>query len=150
MPRLQVIRAAAFRPVFASFRDMVGDEISAFAFETAEAEQETLLNDLCKPDANEKVFVAEEGTDLIGFVAVSLDDKTKIGEIGLNAVHPASAGRGVGTQLYDFALAFMREAGMAVATVGTGGDPAHAPARQAYTKVGFDKAIPSVWLYRRL
>lgn len=150
LPRLQQIREAAFRPVFRSFRNMAGEEISASAFATAEAEQETLLNDLCKPEASGQVFVAELGSDLVGFVAISLDRTKRIGEIGLNAVHPSQAGHGIGTRLYVFALDVMREAGMVAATVGTGCDPSHAPARQAYTKAGFDKAIPSVWLYRQL
>ena len=72
-PRLQQIREAAFRPGFRSFRNMVGEDISASAFATAEAEQATLLNDLCTPGASEEVFVAEMGSDLVGFVAISLD-----------------------------------------------------------------------------
>lgn len=150
VPRLQEIRAAAFEPVFRSFRDLVGADISSTALATAESEQETLLNDACRPGANETVFVAQAGSGLVGFVVVALDDAKKIGEIGLNAVHPECAGQGIGTALYAFALDFMREAGMVVATVGTGGDPSHTPARRAYAKAGFDKAIPSVWLYRRL
>jgi hypothetical protein len=39
---------------------------------------------------------------------------------------------------------------MALATVGTGGDPSHAPARRAYAKAGFGPAIPSLTLYRLL
>jgi hypothetical protein len=42
------------------------------------------------------------------------------------------------------------KAGMRVATVGTGGDPSHAPARRAYEKAGFNLQIPSVWMYRKL
>ena len=37
-----------------------------------------------------------------------------------------------------------------VATVGTGGDPSHAPARRAYETAGFGPAIPSLTLYRLL
>ncbi len=150
VPRLQEIRAAAFEPVFRSFRDLIGADIAPTALATAESEQETLLSDACEPGAGEKVFVAQAGSSLVGFVVVSLDEAKRIGEIGLNAVHPEFAGRGIGTALYGFALDFMREAGMVVATVGTGGDPSHTPARRAYAKAGFDRAIPSVWLYRRL
>ena len=52
--------------------------------------------------------------------------------------------------MYELVLERMREQGMLLATVGTGGDPSHAPARRAYEKVGFGPALPSVWLYRRL
>jgi GNAT superfamily N-acetyltransferase len=65
-------------------------------------------------------------------------------------VHPHHAGHGIGTALYEFALDHMRQSGMAVATVGVGGDPSHAPARHAYTKAGFGAAIPSLWMYRLL
>jgi GNAT superfamily N-acetyltransferase len=73
-----------------------------------------------------------------------------MGEIGLNAVDPAHVGHGVGTAMYDFALARMKEAGMRVATVSTGGDPSHMPARRAYEKAGFTASIPSVWMCRTI
>ena len=86
----------------------------------------------------------------VGFVALQLNHETHVGEIGLNAVHPDHAGKGVGTAMYDFAIARMQAAGMRVATVATGGDPSHAPARRAYEKAGFTVQIPSVWLCRKL
>ena len=147
---LQKIRALAFEPVFRSFRDMLGLPIADVALSTAETEQAGLLEDLCKPDTPQKVYVAELDGELIGFVSLSLDEKQKVGEIGLNAVRPDRAGRGVGTQLYEFALEEMKAAGMKVATVGTGGDPSHAPARRAYEKAGFGPSIPSLWMYRAL
>ena len=149
-PRLHEIREEAFRPVFRSFRDIVGDEIAPLAFAAAETEQAAHLDALCEPDTSSKLYVAELGPDIVGFMAVSLDHQKRIGEIGLNAVHPAHAGQGVGTRLYAHALAAMRDAGMTIASVGTGGDPSHAPARRAYEKAGFDVAIPSLWLYKRL
>ena len=150
LPRLHEIREAAFRPVFQSFRQIVGEPIAGTALAGAEAEQATLLDDCCKPDSHYKVFVAVKNAEIVGFVAVSLDAQKKVGELGLNAVHPSHAGEGIGTRLYTFALEAMRDAGMTVATVGTGGDPSHAPARRAYEKAGFEVAIPSLWLYKRL
>ncbi len=87
---------------------------------------------------------------IVGFVSVRLNVETRVGEIGLNAVDPAHAGKGIGSAMYEFALARMKTAGMKVATVGTGGDPSHAPARRAYRKVGFDLEIPSVWMFKKL
>jgi hypothetical protein len=52
--------------------------------------------------------------------------------------------------MYDFALDRIREAGMRVATVGTGGDHSHAAARRALEKSGFGPALPGVYLYRSL
>jgi GNAT superfamily N-acetyltransferase len=83
-------------------------------------------------------------------VAIRLDRDTRAGEIGLNAVDPARAGAGIGTAMYEFAVRFMQQAGMRVATVATGGDPSHAPARRAYQKAGFDVQFPSVWMCRKL
>ena len=87
---------------------------------------------------------------VVGFVSLKLNRETRVGEIGLNAVHPDHAGAGIGTAMYELAIARMKEAGMRVATVGTGGDPSHAPARRAYEKAGFTAEIPSVWLCRKL
>ena len=150
LDRLQDIREAAFIPVFRSFRDIVGPDIAAVALATAEKEQAELLANLCAPDSPEKVFVAILYEQLVGFVAISLDHKAKTGEISLNAVHPDFAGQGIGTELYSFVLREMKSAGMEVATVGTGGDPSHVPARRAYEKVGFGPTIPNQYMYKRL
>lgn len=47
-----------------------------------------------------------------------------------------------GLQLHRFCLEYMRESGMQVATVGTGGDDAHVPARASYERAGFKAHIP--------
>ncbi len=87
---------------------------------------------------------------IVGFVSFELDGDTGIGEIGLNAVHPDHASRGIGTRMYQHVLARMKESGMRLATVSTGGDPSHAPARRAYEKAGFGSVLPSVVMYQRL
>ncbi len=147
---LQQIREIAFRPVFQSFRDIVGREIADVAFARAEAEQAEHLSELCDPKTSQQVYVALVDQKIVGFVAVSLDHDQRLGELGLNCVHPDFANRGVGTALYEFALAEMKAAGMAVAVVGTGGDASHAPARRAYAKVGFAATLPNQWMYRVL
>jgi ribosomal protein S18 acetylase RimI-like enzyme len=147
---MQRIRAAAFAPVFRSFMDIVGETVAALAFERADAEQAELLASACGPTSRQQAYVALIGNDIVAFVSFSLDLDRRIGEIGLNAVHPDHAGRGIGTELYDFALEQMRRSGMRLATVGVGGDPSHAPARRAYQKAGFGPSLPSVWMYRVL
>jgi predicted O-methyltransferase YrrM/GNAT superfamily N-acetyltransferase len=148
--RLQAIRRAAFAPVFSSFRSILGDGIYDLAQRRDDEAQEALLSSLMKVDSGWTLFVAQSGDDVVGFVAVRLDGERLMGEIGLNAVDPAHAGRGIGTAMYEFAVARMKEAGMTVATVGTGGDPSHAPARRAYRKAGFEVELPTVWMYRQL
>jgi GNAT superfamily N-acetyltransferase len=112
LPRLQEIRAAAFRPVFKSFRDIVGEAISARAFATADADQAAYPAGICRPDSGQRVFVALMASEIIGFVSVSLDQAKRIGEIGLSAVHPFHAGQGVGSRLYGFAISLMRDEGI--------------------------------------
>lgn len=150
MPRLQEIRRAAFAPVFASFRALLGDELYERAQKPSDDAQESLLASLCTSAPRWELWVAETDDALVGFVAVQLDRDSLVGELGLNAVDPAHAGRGHGTAMYTHALARMRGCGMTVATVATGGDPSHAAARRAYHKSGFDAEIPSVWMCRKL
>lgn len=149
-PRLQAIREAAFAPVFASFRSILGDAIYDVAQAPEDAAQEGLLTSLLSADSIWDVYVAELGNEIVGFVSVRLDRDGQVGEIGLNAVDPPHAGKGVGAEMYEFAVARMKEAGMRVATVATGGDPSHEPARRAYRKAGFSVEIPSVWMCRKI
>ena len=148
LPAVQRVREAAFEPVFRSFRGIVGVEIAAVAFAHADAEQARLLDGICGAASGYQALVAAVGGEVVGFVTFTIDAEKRTGEIGLNAVHPEHAGRGVGTRMYERALARMREAGMVLATVSTGADPSHAPARRAYEKAGFGPALPSVHLYK--
>ncbi|MDJ0703382.1 MAG: GNAT family N-acetyltransferase [Leptolyngbyaceae cyanobacterium MO_188.B28] len=148
--RLQEIRQAAFAPVFASFRSILGDEIYELAQAREDEGQGALLCSMLESESDWEVYAAELAGTVVGFVSVQLDLDMRVGEIGLNAVHPDHAGRGIGATMYDFAVARMKEAGMRVATVSTGGDPSHAPARRAYRKAGFEVEISSVWMCRAL
>jgi ribosomal protein S18 acetylase RimI-like enzyme len=150
LPRLEEVRQAAFAPVFASFRSLLGEDIYTLAQAREDEAQGELLASLLAPGSGWEVYTAELPGVVAGFVSVQLNLDTQVGEIGLNAVHPDHAGKGVGTTMYNFAIARMKEAGMRVATVATGGDPSHAPARRAYEKAGFTVQIPSVWLCRKL
>jgi len=147
---LQSIRRAAFEPVFNSFRSIVGEKIAALAFTDADAEQARHLDEICAADSDHTVLVATVDGQTAGFVSYSIDAAKRTGEIGLNAVHPEYAGKGIGTWMYEHVLARMKELGMALAVVGTGGDSSHAPARRAYEKAGFGPAIPSIYMYRLL
>ena len=84
-----------------------------------------------------RVWVAKVGTSTVGFVAVDLHPESSMGEIYMLAVDPDYQGGGIGTALTEFALARIKDAGMAVAMVETGGDPGHAAARRTYEKVGY-------------
>jgi ribosomal protein S18 acetylase RimI-like enzyme len=147
---LQQIRATAFAPVFASFRDRVGAPIAEFAFASAEQEQAELLAEICTPGGRHHLLVVVQGGVPVGFCAWTADEARRTGEIGLNCVHPDHAGRGIGTAMYAHVLAVMKARGIEVVEVSTGADPSHAAARRAYQKAGFGPSIPSVTFYRRL
>lgn len=148
--RLQEIREAAFAPVFASFREIQGETVARHALAGAEAEQAALLSELCNPRSPAVVLIGEAEDRVVGFVSYTIKTERQFGEIGLNAVDPDVAGQGIGTQLYREALGRMKAEGVKVVEVGTGGDPSHAPARRAYQKVGFTRAIPSLSMYCQL
>lgn len=150
MPRLEEVRAAAFAPVFASFRQLLGERIYTIAQQHEDEAQAGLLTSLIEDASVWKLYVAEIDGEIAGFVSVSFDTEKGIGEIGLNAVHPFFSGRGIGAFMYDFVLQEMKHANMKVATVATGADPGHAPARRAYAKAGFNVSVPSVWFCKQL
>jgi ribosomal protein S18 acetylase RimI-like enzyme len=85
---------------------------------------------------------------VVGYIAYELyNDKT--GEVQLLAVLPEYQNHGIGTQLNTFALQKMKEGGMKLAVVSTGGDESHVPARRSYEKAGYT-ALPLVKYYRDL
>jgi len=135
LPAMQLVRQAAFEPVFQSFREIVGERIYSLALTTADAEQAKLLDDLCSANSGQVLVAAIEGR-VVGFVSFTLNVEKRTGEIGLNAVHPDFAGQGIGTRMYEFVMARMKQSGMALATVSTGADASHASARRAYEKAG--------------
>ena len=150
LPHLDKIRQAAFEPIFAFFRSTLGEEVYDIAQAHEDRAQGELLTSLLASESKWKVYTAEVDSTIVGFVSIQLDQETKVGEIGLNAVRPDQANKGIGTTLYSFAIDKMKEANMQVATVSAGGDPSYAPARRAYEKAGFTVQIPSVWLCQKL
>ncbi len=136
----------AWEPFFTSFKDIVGSDIDKFLHPNWKKTQAKSVGDACK-SRKFKVWVAEQGGLVVGFFALKLDPKEKIGEVYFLAVHPSYSSRGIGTELNLFALDKMKAAGMKVAKVGTGGDPSHAPARRSYEKAGY-VGIPVVHYYK--
>ena len=134
-PRLHEIRRAAFAPVLASFRRIMGDEIAALALAREEPDQAALLDRACDGatgagEGGAAVLVAKVEGEAVGFVSLTMDEARGIGAIDLDAVHPDHAGRGVGARLRAAALDRMRGCGLAVAAP-TDGEPGGAPARCA-------------------
>ena len=128
----------AWAPAYASLERVLGPEIFRRQHPDWREDQRRAVRGVLA--ANEKnVWVAEAGAGFVaGFVAIELDHPEEgMGEISMLCVDPDRQGAGIGTALTEFALERLKEAGMGVAMVETGGDPGHAPARRAYEKAGF-------------
>ena len=139
---------SAWEPVFASFEGILGPEIYPILYPDWRKSQRETVETVCG-DNETIVWVAEVDGVVVGYVAYKLDAKAETGEVYLLAVHPDHQNRGIGTALNEWALDKMRESGMKVAVVGTGGDPSHAPARRSYEKAGY-VALPLVRYYKDL
>ena len=145
---VEAINLAAFAGVHESFADSLGPELNALVYPDWETSQHQDLLE-STTDETSSLWVAETDGAVVGFVAVDIDPSAKVGELTLIAVHPDHQGQGIGTAMNYFALRLMRNAGMTLATVATGGDPAHAPARRSYEKAGF-VGLPLVRYYKAL
>lgn len=127
----------AWAPVFASIKQIMTSEIFGRLYpEGWRASQQKSVEEVCA--AREiRVWVAEVDGATVGFVASKLHHEDSMGEIYMLAVDPEHQGGGIGTALTEFALERIKDAGMPVAMVETGGDPGHAAARRTYEKAGY-------------
>lgn len=144
------IAVAAWTPIFESFRQILEPNLFEIVFPQWEMEKKRQIEAACRGEHGVNVYVAELDGKVVGFITYRLDQRIRIGEISNNAVYPQNQGSGIGTVMYKHVLAKMKEGGMKCAKVCTGGDPSHAPARRAYEKVGFSRALPSVDYYQEL
>jgi len=144
------IALAAWEPIFAAFRAMMGDDLFTGAYPDWRAFKEGQVRDALHPGDGALVSLAELDGDVVGFITAYTDAQTGIAELGNNAVHPAYQGRGIGPTMHEHMFGRLRAAGMEIVKVTTGGDPSHAPARRAYEKSGFVVQVPTVTYYRPL
>ena len=139
----------AWTPVFESLQTVINAEVyQTFYPDSWQVSQQKAVEDVCT-GADTNVWVAVEANITVGFVAAKLDSESSMGEIYMIAIDPDFQGQGIGVALTEFALAWMKEAGMAVAMVETGGDPGHAPARHIYEKAGFER-LPIARYFKKL
>jgi ribosomal protein S18 acetylase RimI-like enzyme len=127
----------AWTPVFDSIQKaMNADVYQTFYPDSWQVSQQKAVEDVCAAE-DTNVWVAIDTGTTVGFVAMKLDPESSMGEIYMVAVDPDFQGRGIGSALTKFAIERMKEAGMSMAMVETGGDLGHAPARRTYEKLGF-------------
>lgn len=138
----------AWEPVFHSFAQVLGNEIYKLIYPNWQKAQSEVVTATCQ-DENISVWVADVDGSVAGFVACTFDHDKLEGEVYMLAMHPDHQNQGIGTQLNFFALERMKENGMKLVSVGTGGDPGHAPARRSYEKAGYTP-LPIVRYYKAL
>jgi GNAT superfamily N-acetyltransferase len=139
----------AWEPIFSAWQQILGAELYPIAiYPDWRKGQQEVVEKICL-DEKMNTWVAEVEGQVVGFVTYELNHETKIGEVQLLAVLPEAQNHGIGTQLNLFALQKLKEGGMKLAVVGTGGDEGHAPARKSYEKAGYT-GLPLVRYYKAL
>lgn len=116
---------------------VLGSEIFRRQHPDWRVDQRQAVEEVCDAQKG-RVWVAEVEAKIVGFVAIELHShEENMGEISMLAVDPDYQGGGIGTVLTKLALDRLKDAGMTVAMVETGGDPGHAAARRIYEKAGY-------------
>jgi GNAT superfamily N-acetyltransferase len=126
----------AWAPVFQSLQQVLGMPIFTRLHPDWRHDQENAVRSTLANDAT-KAWVADSRDGLTGFATATLNHERRIGEITMVAVDPAAQSRGIGLALTEAATGWLRDCGMAVAMIDTGGDPGHAPARRVYERAGY-------------
>lgn len=127
----------SWQHIYASHREIFGDELYDTLFPEDQERKGNQVRSTCEREP-EQVWICELDGKVVGFINWFIDDNKKIGEIGNNGVHPDFVGKGLGSLMYKSVLEHFREIGMCYAKVNTGLDDAHAPARRAYERMGFN------------
>lgn len=151
LPRLQDIAVRAWIPIYEERKRLIGEDLFNQLFPTgSECKREQLRAFAEQTPEHMVVAVDGEGCP-VGFATFYINQESKIGTLCNNAVDKTSALKGVGQALYAEVFRRLKDAGMEVVQVNTGLDDAHAPARRAYERAGFDPVgIESVTYYKKL
>ena len=140
----------AWAPAFASLERVLGSEIFRRQHPDWREDQRRTVEGVCSANKG-RTWVAEAGASaVVGFVSFELHHpEPNMGEISILGVDPDYQGAGIGTALTEFALKRLKDAGMTVAMVETGGDLGHAAARRTYEKAGYTQ-LPIARYFKNL
>ena len=141
------IALSEWEAIYQGFRKQLGDELFEIQYGDYRAKKrEAVLSNL----RDAAMYVTELEGRVVGFICFFYDGESGIGTISNNAVSGDARGNGLGGKQYEFVFDRLREMGAKCVKVGTGLDEAHAPARRAYEKAGFDRSLSSVTYYKML
>ena len=149
-PALVELSLHAWEPVHASLRDVMGDELFDLRHQPDwRAKQQRDVESVLGGEAF-TVWVAEEEGTVVGFAAATIHRDDDMGEIQMLAVDPGSQNNGIGTKLTEIATDWIRESGMPVAFISTGGDrTGHDAAHATYEKAGY-RRLPIAYYLKAL
>lgn len=100
-------------------------------------------------DANaEGIFVAEEDGEVLGYISTRVDRETKIGWIPNFSVLPGHQKKGIGRQLAEAALDYMKGQGMEFARIETMAK--NQVGLHFYPKLGFKEVTRQVYFIKPL
>jgi ribosomal protein S18 acetylase RimI-like enzyme len=150
LARLTELTIGTFGPYYEDyFRPLVGDVVFANQHGDWREDYRGQVADLHDPVRHRQVAVGEDGGEIVGYVAWSVDPERRNGTVTMLAVADEHRRHHAGTVLCEHAFEQMRLHGAEVVEIGTGGDPFHAPARALYEKLGCTP-LPVTVYYRRL
>jgi len=132
-----------------SFRPLVGEVIFANQHGHWRDDYRREVAEMHRPANHKYVWVADADGEIAAYVAFTVDVAQRTGEITHVAVSAAHRRLHLGTALCRHAFGEMRALGAEVATIGTGGDPFHAPARALYESLQCTM-LPTAVYYRQL
>ena len=130
-------------------RDAIGDEISDLLRPDGDDVSKGREVERDAAEAPQNFFVCERGGKVVGFIHFVMRSNL-VGSISNNAVDPDCGEKGVGQEMYQAVFEHFKQNGMKAASVTTGLDYAHAPARKAYLRAGFDRELRSVTYFKKL
>ena len=141
LPTIIEIAVAEYAAIYESIRAQLGEELFAACIgDPRKARTEQAIYNV----STNTCYVSEMNGQTVGFIHFMYDEKSRLGMISNNAVSSQYRGHGIGGKQYQFVFDKLREMGAVAVTVTTGLDDAHAPARRAYEKAGFEKNTKSI------
>ncbi|MGQ9730901.1 MAG: GNAT family N-acetyltransferase [Candidatus Zipacnadales bacterium] len=93
-------------------------------------------------------FVVEDNGEIVGFITTALDENSRVGHIRNLAVSPARQGQGLGKQLIEHALDYLRRSGMTHARIET--LATNEVGQHLYPKLGFEELTRQIFYMRKL
>lgn len=147
LPTVLDITLEVFGPFYErSFRSMVTPEVFEHQHGSWAEDYRRQVPALLSPDQHKYIVLAEDQGEVVGYVAWHIDADRRHGEIAIVCVREGRRRRGIGRTLCERAIDSMRDHGVEVVQIGTGGDDFHAPARRLYESLGFNLVPVAVYL----